>query len=659
MKKGRDILLGVLIDWLALTVLSGLIVGVTFYLVVGFLDFAWLAIYTQSIAIGLAAVRFLIRQTFSIPQVQWLWRFWQPHLGWLWMLAFLTLLSSGVTLVFPMVFRYVIDFLESSLAEAAPEAANSVTWKAIWIFAAIGFARSLAHFYPSFRAMINAKLGMDVREHYFSRILEKGHAFFQKFRTGDLVTRLTDDIEGFPKIAWFSCSGVFRALESLSKFLFCMGFMLYMNWKLSLLSLIPLPIMFTLFYFIRTAISKASLELQQMISKTNDSLEAAFSGVRIVKAFRAETNQATEFRRILDDRIVTELRLMRLWFGLMNVFQWMQLLGQVIVMIAGGMMVIKGTLTIGELYAFYIYLSLLLGPLMNIPQLFVASRQAFACIDREVEIENTPGGTEGIYTGKQPVQALDLVELADVDFRYEKELPLALDGIDLRLKRGEKAAVVGSVGSGKSTLIKIVAGLMPPVDGKARVNGQDLKLCDINDYRARIGYIPQESTLFSESVADNVAFGRSIDRDRVIESLDMAQVKEEMEALPNGIEEVLGQKGLTVSGGQKQRLAIARALAGNPDLLLMDDCTSALDAENERRFWEMFSDRFPDTACLIVTHRLATARKADMIYVLHEGKIVGRGTHEKLLETCEEYRNFLTREELQAALRLNRPKSGT
>jgi len=136
----------------------------------------------------------------------------------------------------------------------------------------------------------------------------------------------------------------------------------------------------------------------------------------------------------------------------------------------------------------------------------------------------------------------------------------------------------------------------------------------------------------------------------VLDSLKNAQVKDEMDALPDGLKQVLGQKGLTVSGGQKQRLAIARALAGSPDLLLMDDCTASLDAENERAFWAMFRQRFPEAACLIVTHRLATARQADTIYVLEEGRIVGKGTHQQLLATCEEYRNFLTREELAAAL---------
>ncbi len=582
--------------------------------------------------------------------IRWIREFWQPHLIWLWVLFALTFLSSGVALAFPLVFRYVIDFLETSLAAANPDAAASVTWRAIWIFAVIGFARSVTHLYPGFRAMVNAKIGMDVREHYFSLILRKGYRFFQKFRTGDMVTRLTDDIENFPKIAWFCCSGLFRALESGSKFLFCMGFMLYLNWKLALVSVSPIPIMLTIFYFVRMALTKASLANQQVISKTNDSLESAFSGIRIIKAFRAEENQSGEFRGLLEERIETEVRLRKLWFQMFNLSMWIQQVGQVIVLVVGGAMVVSGELTIGVFYAFYMYLGLLLQPLMDIPHLFVTSRQAFACIDREIEIEETEGGTEHIVFGSLPIKKLNVLELKKVNFRFEDDLPLSLGDINLSLKAGEKAAVVGSVGSGKSTLIKVVAGLIPPVDGDVLLNGRNVYDYSIADYRSRVGYIPQESTLFSESVEENVSFGRDIPEPEIRSALDMAQVLEEMDNLPDGLKQVLGQKGMTVSGGQKQRLAIARALAGNPDLLLMDDCTSALDAENEQRFWEMFADKFPNTACLIVTHRLATARKADVIYVLAEGKIVGAGTHEELLRDCEEYRNFLTREELQAAL---------
>jgi ATP-binding cassette subfamily B protein len=408
--------------------------------------------------------------------------------------------------------------------------------------------------------------------------------------------------------------------------------------------------MLIIFYFIRLALTKRSLELQNIISRTNDALESAFSGVRIVKAFRAEPNQTEQFRKLLKERIGVELRFVMLWMGITNVYMWIQFAGQAIVLIVGGSMVIRDTLTVGDLYAFYQYMSLLAQPLLDIPQLFVSSRQAFACIDREIEVETTPGGTEEIYHGSSSIARVDTVSVNSASFSYDADLPNALDKIDISFHRGEKAAVVGAVGSGKTTLIKMVAGILPPTDGEILINDIPMNQYDMSEYRRRIGYIPQESTLFSETVVDNVKFGRDISDDTARDALDMAQVLEEMEAMPNGINEVLGQKGLTVSGGQKQRLAIARALAGNPDVLLMDDCTASLDAENERRFWAMFAEKFPDMSCLIVTHRLATARQADVIYVLAAGKIVGKGTHSELLRTCEEYQNFLSRDELAAAL---------
>lgn len=585
-----------------------------------------------------------------MKHLRWIWGFWGPHRAWLTVLVFLTLLSSAVTIGYPLVFRYLIDALNKNLGAAVPEMAGTTTWNLVGIIAAIGFARSLAYLYPGFRAMLNAKLEMDIRQHYFAAIINKGYRFFQKFRTGDLVTRLTDDIGGFPKIAWFSCSGIFRAVESSSKFIFCMSFMLWMNWKLALLSVAPLPVMLYIFYYVRSALGQRAADRQKIISKTNDSLEAAFSGVRILKAFRGENNQSCEFRKLLDKRIEVELGVIRLWMGVWNLYWGIEFVGQIIVIIAGGMMVIRGTLSLGEFYAFYVYLSLLLQPLMDIPHLFVTSRQAFASIDREIELDETPGGTEGVYTGSVPVGAVESVSLSGVCFRYEEDLPLSLEDISLTLHKGERAAVVGSVGSGKSTLIKLVAGQLPPSEGQVTLNGKPLTDYEIDEYRARVGYIPQEATLFSESVRENVRFGRDLADEAVSDSLEFAQVKKEMEALPDGINQVLGQKGLTVSGGQKQRLAIARALAGKPDLLLMDDCTASLDAENERAFWAMFAEKFPDAACLIVSHRLATARQADTVYVLAEGRIVGKGTHSELLVSCDEYRSFLTREELKAAL---------
>jgi ATP-binding cassette subfamily B protein len=595
-----------------------------------------------------------------MKHVRWIWRFWQPHRAWLLVLIFLTLLSSAAALAYPMVFRYVLDDLNHVLAAHNPVLARTTAWRLAGILAAIGIARALAQLYPGFRAMLNCRIERDVREKYFSVILDRGFSFFNHFRTGDLVTRLTDDIGGHPKIAWFSCSGIFRAVESGSKFVFCLWIMLAMDWQLALLSILPLPIMMAVFYQLRIAMSQRALERQQAISQTNDLLEAAFSGIRIVKAFNAEAAQAAQLQQILEGRIEAEMRVQRMVLGMQNLFWAMQFAGQIIVVVAGGMRVLSGRLSMGEFYAFYVYLTMLVRPLMDIPNLLVTSRQAFACIDREVELEEWDGGGEsaarppaGLNGGRSagpPFQQVARLELRAIRFTYDPGLPEALRGIDLELRAGEKVAIVGSVGSGKSTLLKVAAGIIPPSAGAVLVNGRPLASLDRGAWRARVGYIPQEANLFSESVADNVRFGRPLSDADVRRALELARVLDEMEALPGGIDEVLGQRGLTVSGGQKQRLAIARAAAGDPDLLLMDDCTSALDAENERVFWELLSARLPDAMCLIVTHRLATARVADRIYVLDRGRVVGHGTHAELLETCEVYRNFLTREELAAAL---------
>ena len=236
--------------------------------------------------------------------------------------------------------------------------------------------------YPGARAVVNSKLEMDVREFYFAEVLRKSQRFFQRFRTGDLVTRLTDDIGGFPKIAWFCCSGIFRAVESIGKFAFCISFMLLLNWKLALISTIPLPIMLGIFYYLRRELSKRSLDRQQMISTTNDSLEAAFSGIRILKAFNGVDGQVAQFQGVLDKRIDVELSVTKLWVGMRNMYEGIQHTGHILVIIVGGILVIRGETSYGTFYAFYLYQGLLLQPLLDIPNLFVTARQAYACIDR-------------------------------------------------------------------------------------------------------------------------------------------------------------------------------------------------------------------------------------------------------------------------------------
>jgi ABC-type multidrug transport system fused ATPase/permease subunit len=592
-----------------------------------------------------------------VKYVKWIWNFWQPHWPWLFILAFMTLLSGAVTLAYPMVLKSVIDGLTEAYDTGDPQLARATILHYIWILVLIGVGRSLANLYPAFRALMNAKLEMDVRDYYFGRIMGKGYRFFMRFRTGDIVTRLTDDIAGHMKIAWFSCSGIFRAVESTSKFLFSMAFMLSMDWRLALLSTIPLPLMMLIFYRVRTVLTQRSLHRQQMVSSTNDALDAAFSGVRILKAFNGEERQYTRFRDLLGERIEVEIGVVKLRMGLQSLYQGTQSIGQMIVIVVGGLMVLRGELTIGEFYAFYFYLTLLLQPLMDIPNLFVTSRTAFASIDREIELERTDDEA-AVSDGRPrlPLESIRSMDLRNVSFAYGEGRPNVLDDVTLSLRGGQRIAVVGGVGAGKTTLVKLLAGLLPPDSGMVLINGAPLAEYDSSAVVSRIGYVPQEANLFSESVAENISFGRDLPDEMVEDALELARVRQEMEALPRGIKQVLGQRGLTVSGGQKQRLAIARALAAAPDLLLLDDVTSALDAENERRFWEGVRRRMPDAACVIVTHRLATARQADVIYMLERGRVICTGTHLELLQNCPQYQDFLTHEELEQAIGMTAPQ---
>jgi ABC-type multidrug transport system fused ATPase/permease subunit len=574
------------------------------------------------------------------PHLRWIWRFWRPRVKILPVLAILTVLSTAVTLSYPLVFKYVLDALRDAVEGRAGDVAGRIT-DLVVILLIVGAGRSLRNLYPMLRARVNCLIEMAVRQYYFDRILEKGHRFFLKFRTGDTVTRLTDDISGWPKIAWFMCSGIFRALESSATLLICVGAMLFLDWRLGLVVLAPLPVNMLLFYMVQVRLGRRALRNQRAISKTNDLLESCYSGIRILKAYRGEKRQARRLRELLEDRVEVEMSLVRMWAFLEGLFFALTNLGRILTLAVGSYWVLDGSLSIGSLYAIWVYVDQLWRPMMDIPQLFTSGKQAFVCMDRLMELEDFEEGRVDGEGGTEPVTAIDRIGLDQVSFRYDGEKPAeTVSNLSFDLVRGRKTAVVGPVGAGKSTLVGLVCGELRPDGGRVKVNGSDLAEIRLADYRRLTGYIPQEALLFSDTVRENVAFGRETSDEEIRAVLRIAQLDEEIAAFPRGLDELLGQRGVRVSGGQRQRLAIARALAGKPELLVMDDVTAALDAENEEALWDALEDRHPDLTALIVTHRMATARRADEILVMDRGRIIDRGTHEQLLARCALFRRL-------------------
>lgn len=553
----------------------------------------------------------------------WIFHYWRPVRKYLVLLFFFTLLSSAVALGFPLVFRYMLDNVENVLGTPG----SSQFTKVILVLGGLAVARLLAGFYPGARGIINSVIGLEVRDDVFRSIMRKDWRFFNAFRPGDLTTRLTEDITEYPRIAWFACSAFFRALESASRLLFCLGVMLLMSWKLSLLALAPLPVMLFIFYTVEHRIGRRVEESRKATSHTNDLLDSTFDGIAIVKAYRAEKPLASRLHRLLNQRYEIDLSLTKLEMVIHGVYSLIGQVGKVTVMLAGGLMVIRGTIGLGDFYAFYVYLDMLLAPMMDIPNLFVASRQAFVSVEREREIQNFPEKPEPV--DRVAVSRVSLVEMRNAGFVYDGNG--GVTGVTFTAASPGVIAVVGEVGAGKSTLLKMLAGLVPVRTGEITVNGVPRELADL---RETVGYVPQESLLLGESVTDNVRFGRErvMDRDVRLALAEAGVRPEEFQG-----DKMLGQRGTGASGGQKQRVAIARALAGRPSLLLLDDCTAALDAGKEAEFWNRFREGEHDALAFVVTHREATVRQCDSVIFLHRGRFAATGTHAELLAHNRDY----------------------
>ncbi|MBD3337439.1 MAG: ATP-binding cassette domain-containing protein, partial [Candidatus Eisenbacteria bacterium] len=488
----------------------------------------------------------------------WLWGYWRPHKRILVSLIFLTLVSTAVAVAYPLVFRWVIDRLNEIMGDGSQA---SKLGRVMLVLGLIALGRFIAGLYPATRALQNLRLDKGIREDVFGSLMRKDYRFNNAFRTGDVVTRLTDDIYEFPKISWFGCSGIFRAVESSSKMLFCVVAMLTLNWKLTLVSIVPLPIMMWIFYNLRHRLRHYVQTTQRSISRTNDLLEAAFSGIRIVKAFRAEEGQQKRLADLMRRRRDVFLGLMKVQTVLWSLDTLASRVGQMIVIAVGGFMVLRGEMTIGTLFAFYVFLDMLTYPMMDLPHLLMTGQQAFVSIDRVEEIRSYPVRIR--RTGGTPMRDIREVGFDRLSFSYNGRR--SLSEVSFRIAAGQRVAVVGAVASGKSTLLRLLAGVLVPQNGAVQINGRDLREWEWDSYKRRVGYVPQEGVLFSKSVMENVLFGRDVmngaaagirpaaisppDRDEPADPaakewaercLSAAQMDEDLKTLPEGLATVVG-----------------------------------------------------------------------------------------------------------------------
>jgi len=574
--------------------------------------------------------------------IVWIWKnLWSGYKGFIFLLVFATILSTAVSVSYPFVFKMLLDKIssinENRLIHFQP---MKEIYKIVWIFISIGIVRIFVGLYPGLRAYMNLIFEYILRKKYFNEILKKDYKFFHKFRTGDLVTRLTEDLSDFPKICWFSCSGIFRAFDSFSKIIFSLAMMFVLSWKLTLFSILPLPLMIVIFFITSENLYKRFRLNQEAISEINNQLEMTFSGVKIIKSFVCEEKYKRFFKTALDRKFHTQMELVKLDTRLQLVYQYIDQFAQIGVIIFGGYMVITGDISVGTFFAFYTYLAMLVYPMLDLPQLLISGKQAFVNIDRLEEIKDFP--ITNPSTGKINIENVDSIKFRNVSFMYKEKDPYLLRNIDFEVKRGERVVIIGPVGAGKSTILSLLTGILRPFQGKIIVNETPLELVNMVSFRNKIGYIPQEPLLFSGTIRENIEFGLiNVSEKMYSEAISVSQIEKEIENFSDKDKTIIGQRGVNLSGGQKQRIAIARALIRKPEILILDDITASLDAENEERLWQDIGRIFKEITCFIVSHRLSTIKYVDNVIFIEDGRVVGKDRHDNMVNNFESYRDYI------------------
>jgi ATP-binding cassette subfamily B protein len=592
---------------------------------------------------------------------RWFWRYYRHHKRALAVLLTLSLVTSGLLVIQPVLLKNIFDILKSGETRpislpyvsqwiqsvAAGKISNYVMMLILFGVAAFVVRTILV----GHRAYMNIRLEWEFRQDAFEDVTKKGPDFFNRFNTGDLVTRMTDDVSE-EKLAWFACSGIFRAYESLTLIIFSLIMMLSINPTLTAWTAGPLPVLIFIYMKSSSVLHKRFDFLQKKISIVNDTMQACFSGIRVIKAYVRERDQRDRFAEAAEERKRAEISAVRSHTIIESLWMYIWQLGIVIVLLAGGYYVIRGRLTIGEFVAFDSYVLFLIYPMFDVGNFLVRGLRASVSINRLRELEAHVPMIDPESSGRGLSQVPDgHVEFDRVCFSFPGQEVDILKSISFSVEPGKRVALVGRVGSGKSWVVRLIPRLVDPTGGRVLVDGVDLREYDMNSIRRHIGYVPQEPILFSDTIENNIRFGRDdVDQHSLDWAIEISQLTEELASFPKGIETEIGVRGMSISGGQKQRVALARALVGRPRVLILDDCTSALDAKTEAVLWDRLHEVMPDLTCFIITHRPATLEVADEIVLLDGGRIVERGTHPELIRQGGLYRRLYDRIVLEEAV---------
>jgi ATP-binding cassette subfamily B protein len=504
---------------------------------------------------------------------------------------------------------------------------------AIVVFAVI---RGIFAFLQAYNAeRLSQSVAFDLRNELFSKIQRLSFSYHDNQQTGQLMIRTTDDVE---KVRLFIGQGLLLGVSSVLLLFGTLLILFLTNFWLTLVVIPVLPITMGIFLVFGKITQPLFIVVQQRLSKLNTILQENMAGIKVVKAFAKEPEEQAKFGSAADDLMQQQIKVSRVFTYLFPLMFLLANLGQAAVLFAGGWQIIDQTLTLGQWQQFSLYLVFVFFPLAQFGIIITQMSQAAVSATRIFEIMDAKSDVEDLPNAKLLPEVQGQVEFKEVTFNYPGNETPVLNKVSFEATPGQTIALLGATGSGKTTIINLLPRFYDPTGGQILIDGYDLRSVTIESLRKQIGIVLQETNLFSGTIRDNIAFGRSeATLEEVTEAAKAAAAHDFIMEFPEGYETNVGERGQTLSGGQKQRIAIARALLLDPRILILDDSTSSVDLVTEFKIQTALDLLMKGRTSFVIAQRISTVLNADQILVLEKGAVVARGTHEELMETSEIY----------------------
>ena len=549
--------------------------------------------------------------------------FLKPYLWQILLTLLLLLVLTGLSLVVPRIIRSVVD---EGLArgETGHLIRSALLLLGLGLFSAV---LNLGNRYWS--EWIAARVGYDLRNRMYDHIQYLPFTYHDHGQSGQLISRCIEDVRAIERFAGGAVTDLIRFI------LLAVGIITIMimdNARLAVIALLPIIPLTLMTASFGTKIGKLFFDVDNAVGDVSNRLQENVVGVQVVRAFAREPHETQRFETANKQVFQTWVYVIDEWSKIMPTTNWLTTVSVILILWFGGQMVMDGTLTIGAIVAFNAYILMLAEPAQQLTGLVNAGGEAAAGAQRVFEVLDTKPSIESPANASRLESLRGEVEFRSVALKYQDERTHSLSDIDLRVEPNQLVALIGPTGSGKTSLVNLIPRFYDVTEGSVLVDGKDVRDVDLVALRKQIGIVLQTSLLFSDTIKANIAYGRpEASMDEVLAAARAAQAHEFIEGFTNGYDTIVGERGVTLSGGQRQRVAIARALLMNPRILILDDSTSSVDTQTEKLIQSALDTLMEGRTTFVIAHRLSTVRRADLILVMEDGRIVERGTHDELL----------------------------